>query len=165
MITHVVAMTFQDKGNREEAKRRLEELPAQIENDPLDGASGSTSWATRWVADLVLITTHDDVADLKDYQGHPVHQSSAAGCRPCCLARGRRLRELSTARPPVRLSAAFGTMGREPGRRRRRMAELKTTANDGDVEAFLGEHHRRGAAGRRARRLRAHGAAPPASSR
>ena len=64
MITHVVAMTFQDKGNREEAKRRLEELPAQIENirtmvvglDVVGAPMG---------AGLVLITTHEEVADRK----------------------------------------------------------------------------------------------------
>jgi Stress responsive A/B Barrel Domain len=86
VITHVVAMTFQDKGNREEAKRRLEELPAQIENIR-SMVVGLDVVGDPMGADLVLITTHEDVADLKTYQGHPVHQEFGGWLRPLLASR------------------------------------------------------------------------------
>jgi hypothetical protein len=81
VITHVVAMTFQDKGNREEAKRRLEELPAQIEHIR-SMTVGLDVVGDPMGADLVLITTHDDVVDLKAYQAHAAHHEFGGWLRP-----------------------------------------------------------------------------------
>ena len=86
MITHVVAMTFQDSGNREEAKRRLEELPAQIE-EITSMTVGLDVVGDPMGADLVLITTHTDVAMLKAYQSHPVHQEFGGWLRPLLTSR------------------------------------------------------------------------------
>lgn len=86
MITHVVSMTFEDAGNREEAKRRLEELPAQIEHIR-SMAVGLDCVGDPLAADLVLITTHQDVGDLKAYQAHPVHQEFGGWLRPLLTSR------------------------------------------------------------------------------
>jgi hypothetical protein len=73
MLTHVVSFTFTDPEDRHEAQARLEALPPYIE------AIGSLTTGLDTVGDpgashLVLITTHDDLAGLRDYQEHPVHQ-------------------------------------------------------------------------------------------
>jgi hypothetical protein len=86
VITHVVAMTFQDKGNREEAKRRLEALTPQIEHIR-SMTVGLDVVGDPMGADLVLITTHEDVADLKAYQAHPVHQEFGGWLRPLLESR------------------------------------------------------------------------------
>lgn len=86
MITHVVAMTFLDKANREEAKRRLESLTEQI--DQIDSMTvGLDVVGDPMGADLVLITTHADVAALKGYQGHAVHQEFGGWLRPLLASR------------------------------------------------------------------------------
>jgi hypothetical protein len=86
VITHVVSMTFADNGNREEAKRRLEALPADIEQIR-SMTVGLDVVGDKLAADLVLITTHQDVADLKAYQSHPVHQEFGGWLRPLLTSR------------------------------------------------------------------------------
>jgi Stress responsive A/B Barrel Domain len=86
VITHVVSMTFQDKANREEAKHRLEALPADIEQIR-SMTVGLDVVGDKVAADLVLITTHHDVADLKAYQAHPVHQDFGGWLRPLLTSR------------------------------------------------------------------------------
>jgi hypothetical protein len=81
VITHVVAMTFLDKSNREEAKSRLEALTAQID-EIRSMTVGLDVVGDPMGADLVLITTHDDVAGLKGYQANPVHQEFGGWLRP-----------------------------------------------------------------------------------
>jgi hypothetical protein len=86
VITHIVLMTFADKGNREEAKRRLEELPAQIA-EIRSMTVGLDVVGDAVAADLALVTTHDDVAGLKAYQAHPVHQEFGGWLRPLLTSR------------------------------------------------------------------------------
>lgn len=86
MITHVVAMTFLDKANREEAKSRLEALTDRIEQ--IDSMTvGLDVVGDPMGADLVLITTHADVDALKGYQSHPVHQEFGGWLRPLLASR------------------------------------------------------------------------------
>ncbi|MEO6822220.1 MAG: Dabb family protein [Candidatus Nanopelagicales bacterium] len=73
MITHVASFTLTDPGDRDEAVRRLQALAPQIEQI-LSLQSGVDAVGDTGAADLVLITTHSDVAGLKAYQQHPVHQ-------------------------------------------------------------------------------------------
>ncbi len=86
MLTHVVAMTFLDKANREEAKTRLEALPDQIEAIT-SMTVGLDVVGDPMGADLVLITTHADIATLKAYQAHPVHQEFGGWLRPLLASR------------------------------------------------------------------------------
>jgi hypothetical protein len=86
VITHVVSMTFQDKANREEAKQRLEALPVGIEQIR-SMTVGLDVVGDKVAADLVLITTHHDVDDLKAYQSHPVHQEFGGWLRPLLTSR------------------------------------------------------------------------------
>lgn len=86
MITHIVLMTFADAANRDEAKRRLEELPAAIPQIAsltvgLDIVRSEPS------ADLALITTHDDLESLKGYQSHPAHVEFAGWLKPLLSSR------------------------------------------------------------------------------
>lgn len=81
MITHVVLMTFTDRADAPEAKRRLEQLAGQIPalrtvHVGLDavGAPGS--------ADLCLTTTHDSADGLREYQEHPAHVELLGWLRP-----------------------------------------------------------------------------------
>ena len=86
MITHVVAFTFTTTSDRDEAKTRLEALPAQIEElrsltVGLDVVQSPVS------ADLVLISTHDDLAGLRAYQTHRVHEEFATWLAPLLSAK------------------------------------------------------------------------------
>lgn len=86
MITHVVMMKFADPSNRDEAKKRLEELPAGIPQIAtltvgLDVVGSEVS------QDLVLITTHASLEDLKGYQSHPVHVEFGGWLRPLLTSR------------------------------------------------------------------------------
>ena len=86
MITHTVLLTFRDRTDAAEAKRRLEELPAQI--DALRSLwVGLDMVRTESSSDLVLVTTHDDVAGLLAYQGHPAHQEFLQWLSPRVAAR------------------------------------------------------------------------------
>ena len=86
MITHVVLMTFADRADAPEVKRRLEALPAAIgavrslhvELDAL-GLDGS--------AHLWLTTTHDSADGLREYQLHPAHAEFLAWLRPRLVSR------------------------------------------------------------------------------
>ena len=86
MITHIVLMKFADPSNRDEAKTRLEALPAQIPQIKsltvgLDVVGSEVS------QDLALITTHDSLEDLKGYQSHPVHVEFGGWLRPLLESR------------------------------------------------------------------------------
>jgi Stress responsive A/B Barrel Domain len=86
VITHVVLFTFHDTSVREEAGRRLEALPAQIP-ELRSLTVGLDALGDPGAADLVLITTHDDVAGLRAYQEHPAHQDFGAWLQPLLAAR------------------------------------------------------------------------------
>ena len=86
MITHVVSFTFADRADREECRDRLEALVGRI--DPLRRLTvGLDMVGDSGAADLVLITTHDDVDGLRAYQQHPVHQEFGAWLAPRITAR------------------------------------------------------------------------------
>lgn len=81
MIRHVVLMKFTDRADAPEAKTRLEALPAGIpEIRSLEVGLDVLGTAVSY--DLVLVTTHDDVAGLQAYQTHPVHQAFGEWVRP-----------------------------------------------------------------------------------
>lgn len=86
MLTHVVSFTFTDTAQREEAQRRLEALPPVIEAIR-SLATGLDILGDPGAADLVLITTHDDVAGLRAYQTHPVHEEFGAWVVPLLSAK------------------------------------------------------------------------------
>ena len=86
LITHIVLMKFADPSNRDEAKKRLEALPAEIPQIKsltvgLDVVGSEVS------QDLALITTHDSLEDLKGYQSHPVHVEFGGWLRPLLTSR------------------------------------------------------------------------------
>ena len=81
MLTHVVSFTFTDAEDRLEARARLEALPPQIEAIR-SMQTGLDELGDPGAAHLVLITTHDDVAGLRAYQEHPVHEEFGAWVRP-----------------------------------------------------------------------------------
>lgn len=86
MITHIVLMKFIDASNRDEAKTKLEALPAQIPQISsitvgLDLVGSDAS------SDLALITTHADLETLKGYQSHPVHVEFAGWLKPLLASR------------------------------------------------------------------------------
>ncbi len=86
MITHVVSFTFIEQDDRLECRERLESLLPQI--DALRSLRvGLDSLGDDGAADLVLITTHDDVEGLRAYQQHPAHQEFGAWLRPRTTAR------------------------------------------------------------------------------
>ena len=81
MLTHVVSFTFTDAEDRHEAQARLESLPPHI--DAIRSlTTGLDLLGDPGAAHLVLITTHDDVAGLRAYQEHPVHEEFGAWVRP-----------------------------------------------------------------------------------
>lgn len=86
MITHTVLLSFTESADVAEAKTRLEALPAQID-DIRSLWVGLDVVRTESSYDLVLVTTHDDVAGLTAYQGHVVHQEFLAWLKPRLAAR------------------------------------------------------------------------------
>ena len=86
MITHVVTFKFADPTNRDEAKKRLEELPAQIPQIR-SLTVGLDSLGTQVSHDAVLITTHVDVDELKAYKAHPAHEEFGAWVLPLLTSR------------------------------------------------------------------------------
>jgi hypothetical protein len=81
VLTHVVTFTFTDAEDRHEAQARLEALPPCI--DAIRSlTTGLDVLGDPGAAHLVLITTHDDVAGLRAYQDHPVHEEFGAWVRP-----------------------------------------------------------------------------------
>jgi hypothetical protein len=79
-------MKFTDASNAEEAKKRLEALPADIPqirtlHVGLDVVHSDVSF------DLCLTTTHESVEELKGYQSHPVHVEFGGWLRPLLTAR------------------------------------------------------------------------------
>jgi hypothetical protein len=81
VLTHVVSFTFLDPADRVEARARLEALPPLIPA-LLSLRTGLDVLRDPGASDLVLITTHDDVAGLRAYQEHPVHEEFGAWVRP-----------------------------------------------------------------------------------
>lgn len=86
MITHVASFTLTDRDDRDEAVRRLQALVPQIE-PILSLQTGLDAVGDAAAADLVLITTHSDVAGLKAYQQHPAHQELLGWLGPRLAAR------------------------------------------------------------------------------
>lgn len=86
MLTHVVSFTFADPEDRHEARARLEAMPARIEAIR-SLTTGLDVLGDPGAAHLVLITTHDDVAGLRGYQQHPVHQEFGAWLAPLLAAK------------------------------------------------------------------------------
>lgn len=73
MIRHVVLMRFADPADAPEAKSRLEALSGRIPgllslDVGLDVLRSEASY------DLSLVTTHETLQALDDYQVHPEHQ-------------------------------------------------------------------------------------------
>lgn len=72
MITHVVSFTFADKADAGECVARLRALEPQIEAIRT-WFVGTDSLGDPGAADVVLVSTHDDVDGLRAYQQHPAH--------------------------------------------------------------------------------------------
>jgi hypothetical protein len=81
VITHVVTFTFTDKGDVRECLDRLDALEPQIEAIRT-WFVGSDSVGDPGAADVVLVSTHDDVDGLRAYQTHPVHEEFGDWVRP-----------------------------------------------------------------------------------
>ena len=86
MIQHVVIMKFSDTSDREEAKLRLEALPAAISQLSSMAVSLDIGMDDS-ASDLVLISTHADRDGLRGYVDHPVHQEFVAWVRPLLVGR------------------------------------------------------------------------------
>lgn len=86
MLTHVVSFTFVDRADREECRDRLEALVEQIDA-LLTLTVGLDVVGDSGAADLVLISTHDDIDGLRAYQQHPAHQEFGAWLKPRISAR------------------------------------------------------------------------------
>jgi len=81
VITHIVSFTFADKADIDECVSRIRALEPQI--DAIRSLfTGSDSVGDAGAADVVLISTHDDVDGLRAYQNHPVHQEFGAWVAP-----------------------------------------------------------------------------------
>ncbi len=81
MITHVVSFTFTDKVAIDECVSRLRALEPQIDTIRT-WFVGVDMLGDAGAADVVLVSTHDDVAGLRAYQTHPVHEEFGAWVRP-----------------------------------------------------------------------------------
>ncbi|MEO3784389.1 Dabb family protein [Actinocorallia sp. B10E7] len=86
MLTHIVLMKFTDPERAPEAKGKLEALGPVVDEIRkitvgLDVVRGEVSY------DLVLITEHESLEELKAYQGHPAHLEVAGWLRPLLSAR------------------------------------------------------------------------------
>jgi len=80
VLTHVVSFTLADPADADEAKARIEALGPQI--DAIRSiTAGIDVLGDPGAAHVVLISTHDDVQGLRDYQEHPVHQEFGAWIR------------------------------------------------------------------------------------
>ena len=80
-IRHTVLVSFVDPADRDDAKRRLEALPAvipAIRTLTVDLDLGLDPTAS----DLLLVTTHDDVDALRSYVADPAHQAYLAWAKP-----------------------------------------------------------------------------------
>lgn len=81
MITHVVSFTFTDKADIEECVSRLLALEPEIDAIRT-WFVGRDVLGDPGAADVVLVSTHDDVAGLRAYQTHPLHEEFGAWVRP-----------------------------------------------------------------------------------
>jgi hypothetical protein len=80
-VQHTVLLTFASTADRDEAKVRLERLPAaipQIRSMTIGLDLGLDPTAS----DLVLVTTHDDADALRAYIADPAHQAYLAWAKP-----------------------------------------------------------------------------------
>ena len=77
MLTHVVSFTLADPADAAETKERIDALGPAIEAI-LSITAGVDVLGDPGAAHVVLISTHDDVAGLRAYQTHPVHQDFGA---------------------------------------------------------------------------------------
>lgn len=77
----MVLLKLVDLSDRDEAIKRLSELPASIP-EIASLQLGQDSEGTDGASDIVLITTHDDSSSLKAYQSHTVHQEFLSWLRP-----------------------------------------------------------------------------------
>ena len=87
MITHTVLISFTRPSRRRRGEDPSRDAAASDRGDPLPVGRASTSCAPTSSYDLVLVTTHDDVAGLVAYQAHPVHQEFLAWLKPRLAAR------------------------------------------------------------------------------
>lgn len=81
MITHVVLMTFADRADAPEAKRRLEALQASIPEVRTLRADLDVL-ALDGSADLCLTATYGSADALAAYAVHPAHQEFLAWLKP-----------------------------------------------------------------------------------
>jgi len=80
VLTHVVSFTLADPADADECRARIEALGPQI--DAIRSIqAGVDILGDPGAAHVVLISTHDDVAGLRAYQEHPVHQEFGAWIR------------------------------------------------------------------------------------
>ena len=86
MLTHVVQFRFTDPEDAVEAQTRLEALVGRIP-ELRSLTAGRDVVGDPAAAHLALVTTHDDVAGLKAYQAHPVHQEFGAWLGPRLASR------------------------------------------------------------------------------
>lgn len=86
MITHVVSLTLTNSADRAETRSRLEALPAHIA-ELRSLVVGVDEGGDPAAADVVLISTHHDLAGLKAYQDHPAHQDFLSWVRPRLASR------------------------------------------------------------------------------
>jgi hypothetical protein len=86
VITHVVSFTFTDKADVDECVSRLQALEPQIDAIRT-WFVGTDRLGDPGAADVVLISTHDDVDGLRAYQEHPVHQEFGAWVAPRIAAK------------------------------------------------------------------------------
>lgn len=81
MLTHTVLLKFTDAADAPEAKRRLEDLLGKVPTlrslrVGLDIVRAEGSY------DLALVTTHDDLDGLHEYQEHLAHVAFLDWLRP-----------------------------------------------------------------------------------
>ena len=86
MIRHIVLMTFTDPDDAQEARSRLEALPADIP-EILSLDVGLDVVGSDVSAHLALTTTHASLDTLRAYQDHPVHAEFGQWVRPRLAAR------------------------------------------------------------------------------
>lgn len=86
MLTHVVSFTLVDPADAAECAARIDALGPQIEAARTIRA-GVDMLGDPGAAHVVLISTHDDVAGLRAYQEHPVHQEFGAWVKPRLAAK------------------------------------------------------------------------------
>ena len=86
MIKHIVMMKFIDAGHADEAVNRLRALGAKV--DQIRSMTVGADVVHSAVSyDLGMITTHNDLDELRSYQQHPEHRRFAAWVHPLLESR------------------------------------------------------------------------------